>query len=212
MMKLETYIEIKQTFDHMMNMRQPVAVIEARIKKAVLTINGKEPTEFDLSKLRLAFDDDEFIVSTWTKDFHATKAAVAEALAIPDIAVVKHTPTSADDIQVGDIYMCHWGATMALVDFFQVVKRTKCFVTLRQLATLDEHHDMFTGTSVPLTEFEDHSMVYDGERFEDDGGNVYAQRTIKIDPNGNGSPVLKYRDFMWCYPWDGKKQSFDHCD
>jgi hypothetical protein len=213
MMKLDTYLDIKPTFDHMMNMRQSIATAEKRIKKAVLKLNDQNPTDEELDKMNLHFRDDEFLVGTWTKNIRATKDAVATYIEEnPGYAVVTHTPTSADDIQVGDIYYCCWHASMAMVDFFKVVKRTKHFVTLRILEQLEKHDNMFSGTSMPLDEFENRSNVYDDERFEDEDGFVYGQRTVKVDPNGNGSPVLKYKNFMWCHPWDGKEKSFDHCD
>lgn len=213
MMKVETFLEIKPTFDHMMNMRQSMAAAEKRIKKAVLKLNNQNPTDEEFNKMSLHISDDEFIVGTWTKNVRATKDAVDTYIKEnPGYAVVTHTPTSAIDIQVGDIYYSCWGATMAMVTFFKVVKRTKQFVTLRILEQHEKHDDMFSGTTVPLDEFENHSNLYDGERFVDDDGFVYGQRTIKVDPDGNGSAVLRYKKFMWCYPWDGRRKSFDHCD
>ena len=213
MVNVDKFIEIKPTFDEMMNLRQTMAVAEKRIKNAVLKLNNQDPTEEEFKKMGLRCNGDEFVVGTWTKNFRATKDAVATYFEEnPGYAVVTHTPTSADDIQVGDIYYSCWGATMAMVTFFKVVKRTTHFVTLRVLEQLMKHDDVFSGTTLPLEEFENHSNVYDDERFVDENGFVYGQRTIKVDPNGNGSAVLRYKDFMWCYPWDGKKKSFDHCD
>jgi hypothetical protein len=213
MMDVASFLKIKPKFDHMINMRQSMAVAEKRIKKAVLKLNNQNPTEDEFNKMGLHINDDEFIVGSWTKNIRATKDAVATYIEEnPGYAVVTHTPTSADDIQVGDIYYSKWGATMAMVTYFKVVKRTKQFVTLRTLEQLETHDNMFAGTTMPLDEFENRSNVYDDERFEDENGFVYGQRTVKVDPNGNGSAVLRYKDFMWCYPWDGKKKSFDHCD
>ncbi len=212
-MNVDQFLETKPTFDQMMNMRQTMATAEKRIKNAVLKLNGQNPTDEEFSKMSLHFSDDEFIVGTWTKNIRATKDAVATYIAEnPGYAVVTHTPTSADDIQVGDIYFSSWGATMAMMTFFKVVKRTKQFVTLRVLEQLEKHDDMFAGTTMPLDEFENRSNVYDDERFEDKDGFVYGQRTVKVNPDGNGSAVLRYKSFMWCYPWDGKKKFFDHCD
>lgn len=213
MVNVDKFLEIKPTFDHMMNMRQSMAVAEKRIKKAVLKLNNQNPTEDEFNKMGLHINDDEFIVGSWTKNIRATKDAVATYIEEnPGYAVVTHTPTSADDIQVGDIYYSKWGATMAMVTYFKVVKRTKQFVTLRTLEQLETHDNMFAGTSMPLDEFENRSNVYDDERFVDENGFVYGQRTVKVNPSGNGSAVLRYKDFMWCYPWDGKSKSFDHCD
>lgn len=127
-----------------------------------------------------------------------------------EIAKVTHTPATADDIRVGDIFSCCWGYSMVLVDFFKVVKRTNCFVTLRKLASKENHDDQFSGTSVPLDEFDDYSCVYDDERFEDTDGKVYAQRTVRLP--SDCSTRLKYKKFMTCKPWDGKPKFFDHCD
>jgi hypothetical protein len=213
MMNVDKFLEIKPTFDHMMNMRQSMAAAEMRIKKAVLKLNDQNPTDEEFKKMSLHCSDDEFTVGTWTKNIRATKDAVATYIEEnPGYAVVTHTPTSADDIKVGDIYFSSWGATMSMITFFKVVKRTKHFVTLRVLEQLEKHDDMFAGTSMPLDEFENHSNVYDDERFEDEDGFVYGQRTVKVNPEGNGSAVLRYKDFMWCWPWDGRAKFFDHCD
>lgn len=213
MMTAEQFLENKPTFDHMMNLRQTMVVTEKRIKMAVLKLNGQNPTDEEFKKMSLHYSDDEFIVGTWSKNIRATKDAVDTYLKEnPGYAVVTHTPTSADDIQVGDIYFSSWGATMAMMTFFKVVKRTKQFVTLRVLDQLETHDDMFAGTTMPLDEFENRSNVYDDERFEDENGFVYGQRTVKVNPDGSGSAVLRYKSFMWCYPWDGRKKFFDHCD
>lgn len=212
-MNVDKFLEIKPTFDHMMNMRQSMAAAEKRIKKAVLKLNDQNPTDEEFNKMSLHCRDDEFLVGTWSKNIRATKDAVATYLEKnPGYAVVTHTPKSADDIQVGDIYYSSWGATMAMITFFMVVKRSKHFVTLRVLEQLENHDSMFAGNTMPLDEFENRSNVYDDERFEDEDGFVYGQRTVKVDPSGNGSAVLRYKDFMWCHPWDGKSKSFDHCD
>ena len=213
MMTVDKFLEIKPTFDHMMNMRQSMAAAEMRIKNAVLKLNDKNPTDEEFKKMSLHFNDDEFTVGTWTQNIRATKDAVATYIEEnPSYAVVTHTPTSADDIKVGDIYFSSWGATMSMITYFKVVKRTKHFVTLRVLEQLEKHDDMFSGTSMPLDEFENHSNVYDDERFVDTDGFVYGQRTVKVNPQGNGSAVLRYKDFMWCRPWDGRAKFFDHCD
>lgn len=212
-MTVDKFLEIKPTFDHMMNMRQSMAAAEMRIKNAVLKLNDKNPTDEEFKKMSLHFNDDEFTVGTWTQNIRATKDAVATYIEEnPSYAVVTHTPTSADDIKVGDIYFSSWGATMSMITYFKVVKRTKHFVTLRVLEQLEKHDDMFSGTSMPLDEFENHSNVYDDERFVDTDGFVYGQRTVKVNPQGNGSAVLRYKDFMWCRPWDGRAKFFDHCD
>lgn len=214
MVNVDKFLEIKPTFDNMMNIRQTMAAAEKRIKKAVLKLNDQNPTDKEFNNMRLhIIDNDEFLVGSWTKNIRATKDAVATYIAEnPGYAVVTHTPKSADDIKVGDIYYSSWGATMAMITYFKVVKRTKHFVTLRVLEQLETHDSMFAGTTMPLDEFENRSNVYDDERFEDEDGFVYGQRTVKVDPSGNGSAVLRYKDFMWCYPWDGKSKSFDHCD
>lgn len=213
MMTVDQFIETKSTFDQMMNMRQSMAVAEKRIKKAVMKLNDQDLTDEELKKMSLYYGEDEFVLGTWTKNFRATKEAVdAYIKENPGYAVVTHTPKSASDIQVGDIYYSCWGGTMAMVTFFKVVKRTKQFATLRILEQLEKHDGMFSGTTMPLDEFENHSNLYNGERFVDDDGFVYGQRTIKVDPDGNGSAVLRYKKFMWCHPWDGRSKSFDHCD
>lgn len=198
------------TIDDYLSMKKDIDSFEEQVKTAVLWINGRKSSRYFLKDMILSTNDGNFILT----GEHTYKAPFDEVMKfvgkLPQFATVKHIPKTAADIQVGDIYYCSWGATMVLANFYKVVKRTKCFVTLRELDTVEKGDDQFTGTSVPLDTFFDQSSVYNDERFVDTDGKVYAQRTVKVDPNG--SPNLWYKKFMRCRPWDGKPKPYDHCD
>ena len=128
-----------------------------------------------------------------------------------------HIPTTADDIKVGDIFACSWGATMLMVDYYKVISRTKCYVTIRELNTVEESTGFLSGTCMPVVdEFADYSSCYTDARFEDKDGKVYAQYRVKIsdykDGEGNRRPCLKIKAWKTAYPWNGSPKSFNHCD
>ena len=199
------------TIDDYLSMKKDIDSFEEQVKTAVLMINGKKPSNFELGFLRLSSHNGNFNLHNNELVYSASFDEVMKFVGtLPQFATVKHIPKTAADIQVGDIYFCSWGATMLLANFYKVVKRTKCFVTLRELDTVEKGDDQFTGTSVPLDTFVDSSSVYDDERFVDADGKVYAQRTVKVDPKG--SPNLWYKKFMCCRPWDGQPKPYDHCD
>ena len=202
MITIEQYLSVKLLVD----------TFEEQVKAAVLTLNGKNPKNFDLSKLGLSYEDAEFIV--FGDGFvlrSADNFVMAYLEAKPHRAVVTHFPKTADDIQVGDIFHSSWGATMTLNTYWKVVKRTPCFITIRELATESENDGGFlSGNEWPLDRFSDHSNVYDKERFVDTDGQVYAQRTVKVQKNN--STTLKLEDFMYAHPWDGKPHYYNHCD
>lgn len=110
------------------------------------------------------------------------------------IATVNHIPTTIEDIQVGDIFCStnpYYGTSVA---FYQVVSRTKKFVTVKRMETKETCHewDPMTGTTVPTTTLEDgeyrHKISerkYDGMVRFDTGLHLYA------------------------YPWDGTPREYD---
>ena len=202
MITIEQYLSAKNTVD----------TFEEQVKAAVLTLNGKKPENFELGSLDLTYHNGEFHVHTSSLIYSCADTVVREYLeAKPQRAVVTHFPKTANDIQVGDIFHSSWGATMTLNTYWKVVKRTPCFITLRELATESENDGGFlSGNEWPLDRFADHSCVHDKERFEDTDGKVYAQRTVKVQKNN--STTLKLEDFMHAHPWDGKPHYYNHCD
>lgn len=120
-----------------------------------------------------------------------------------------HIPKTVDDIRVGDVFHSHWGATMSMNTFWKVVKRTKKFVTLRSLRSVEKGEGFLNGVEYPVDEFEDWSSVYDQYRFEDKDGKVYQQVTRKLPATGTTVTVQSY---MRAWPWNGKPAPFDHCD
>lgn len=120
-----------------------------------------------------------------------------------------HIPKTVDDIRVGDVFHSHWGATMSMNTFWKVVKRTKKFVTLRSLRSVEKGEGFLNGVEFPVDEFEDWSSVYDQYRFEDKDGKVYQQVTRKLPDTGT---TITVQPWMHAWPWNGKPAPFDHCD
>lgn len=133
-----------------------------------------------------------------------------DKLAANPFASVSHIPKTDSDIDVGDIFYSTWGATMTMVTYWKVVKRTAQFVTLRELDTYEESDGGFlSGYSKPLDKFKNYSNVYSSSRFEDTDGKVYSQCRVKLT---NGSTKLKIKSYMYAYPWNGKPKYYNHCD
>lgn len=73
------------------------------------------------------------------------------------IKTISHIPTSADDIQVGDIFCRTIVYNSTSVIFLQVVSRTKKFVTVKRMKSTNVYDDKYgsTGTTLPTSELED---------------------------------------------------------
>ena len=104
------------------------------------------------------------------------------------IATVNHIPTSAEDIQVGDIFYSSKTYNSTSVTFYQVVSRTKKTFTLREMKAQRNWNDRFgsTGTTVPTTTLSERE---------------YSGRIAK-----DGSTKLIVRGYCGkdtIYPWDG---------
>lgn len=69
------------------------------------------------------------------------------------IKTISHIPTSADDIQVGDIFCETLVYNSTTVIFYQVVSRTKKFVTVKEMKSEERYDDKFgtTGTTLPTS-------------------------------------------------------------
>ncbi len=61
----------------------------------------------------------------------------------------EHVPTTIEDIQVGDVFHSHWGATMSLNTYYKVIKRTAKFVTLRELRDVEHGTGFLQGVQYP---------------------------------------------------------------
>lgn len=104
------------------------------------------------------------------------------------INTVSHIPTSAADIQVGDIFYSSKTYNSTLVTFYQVVSRTKKTFTLKEMKAERNWDDRFgsTGTSLPTTSLSERE---------------YKGRIAK-----DGSTELIVRGYCGkdtAYPWDG---------
>lgn len=125
----------------------------------------------------------------------------------------EHIPTTIEDIQVGDVFHSHWGATMSLNTYYKVIKRTAKFVTLRELRDVEQGTGFLHGVQYPLDEFTDYSSMHDGRRKEYPDGKVYAEVTRRLPTKlEEGRIWIKISDYEYASPWDGRLNSFDHVD
>ena len=109
------------------------------------------------------------------------------------IKTISHIPTSADDIQVGDIFCETLIYNSTTVNFYQVVSRTKKFVTVKEMKSERVYDDEYgsTGTALPT------STLYDRE-FRCKITERYGKICFKIRLGR-------------AYPWDGSAKDIS-CD
>ncbi len=94
-------------------------------------------------------------------------------------------------IRVGDIFVCRWGVVDKIVDFYQVIKKTKNTVVVKKLenkVVKKLHRDGPAGENlvVPNTKF--------GEKIDE------PEMRKKIQKNG----TLRMTNYASAYKWDGK--------
>lgn len=107
----------------------------------------------------------------------------------------------------GSIAVMEWGATMSLVDFFEVTRRTKKSVWLRKLQSQNETQDHWgqAGTCKPYLE---------GSR----GQEFMMRIKHRSDMYPNGLPDEENHEYAFVKyqgsikPWDGKAKRFDTYD
>lgn len=98
-------------------------------------------------------------------------------------------------LKAGDILSSAWGYDQTNYDFYEVIKVSGKFATLRHLEQVNswknDNPAELVGTTVPIP------GKYQGKEF---------RRMIK--PNHWSGFGVKVRDFAWAYPWDGKPKHF----
>ena len=104
---------------------------------------------------------------------------------------------TSQDVEVGDILECNWGATMSLVDYYKVIERKKSTIKLASLKTQNISGDGWAGTCIP-TEETIRDQYVDGKLFR-----IGYKYDNKVVCSVNGHSV---------YYWDGKPGSFDRND
>lgn len=122
----------------------------------------------------------------------------------------------------GDILTSSWGYSMVLVDWYKVTKVTPHTITMVQIDSKDAVQTGYlSGTVMPdpdkvVTRRKWH---YDIETRDEAGRPLPATGytdvpvvfTRKVNPNGYGV-CRDLNGHGSCHKWDGKPQSFDHCD
>lgn len=128
--------------------------------------------------------------------------------------IPEHIPTTIDDVRVGDIFHCHWGATNALNDYYKVVKRTPKMVTLRLLRSKQIGTGFLSGIEYPIDEFADYESCYVGGRTVYPDGHVYCEyiKRLPSSLDKRGRIWVKLSNDQWACQWDGHMDHYDHCD
>ena len=94
--------------------------------------------------------------------------------------------------EVGDIIYTHWGYSMVIIDYYEIVKATGKSFVVKHLKDEVVSGDGQRGESMPVK----------GE-YEDGG------KEIRCRINSRGSVKI---DDGYAYLWDGKPKAFDHMD
>ena len=97
------------------------------------------------------------------------------------------------DIKEGDIFVCTWGCINRNVDFYRVIRRTKCFVVVRKLTTVvaeEVYRDGPAGAN----------LVIPGDEFDPNDKKGEMRKKILAGKSGS----LKMYPFAWARRWDGK--------
>lgn len=103
-------------------------------------------------------------------------------------------------IKVGDIFVSEWGATMSLVDFYQVVELRGGNTLVLQGLKKDEVGDggFLTGWCTPRKG----DFVKQG---------AITKRVGKSQMSGR--PYVRLTSYSVAFPYDpGRKYNFNHCD
>lgn len=95
-------------------------------------------------------------------------------------------------LKVGDILESNWGYEQTNIDFYQVVKTSNSFVTVREIEKVKEYDTDMTGHSTPVRD----SFKGDPIRRK---VNNYGYDMIQLE-NYSMGPVAKL--------WDGRPQLF----
>ena len=99
------------------------------------------------------------------------------------------------DIQVGNIMVVDWGATMTLPTFYKVKKRTAKRAVLTEIKSKNVDGDGMIGHSIPFDEPVERSCFGDLNIVIRDDGNGWCAKHSKI-----------------ARPWDGTPERYDHWD
>lgn len=109
--------------------------------------------------------------------------------------------TTTQEKPTEQIYVCSWGATMTIVNFYRVIKETEHQIVLREiLGETIKETGFLEGECKPMIPADD-KVIRGGEYIEiratKKEGRVYSRKT-------------GYYKFF--YLWDGKPAHFNHCD
>jgi len=98
----------------------------------------------------------------------------------------------------GQICMMEWGATMSLVDFFQVTRLTEKTVWLKKVPSIIHTHDGYgqAGTKLPDLETTERGAEF--------------RKKINVDEDGSETAYETYRGTI--EPWTGQPINFDTYD
>ena len=94
----------------------------------------------------------------------------------------------------GDIFVSCWGATMAMVSFFRVLKTSASgnTATLAEIPAVETNTGFLHGTCVADVAAKDGKQIT---------RRVLGNGTMKLEPS-----------YGYIEPWDGRPMHYDHCD
>lgn len=96
-----------------------------------------------------------------------------------------------NNVKIGDMFYSMWGYEQTNVDFYEVVKVTAKFVTLREVNTVKTENKMFTGHAAPIP------------------GSYRNDETIRRKVLDYGrEPLVSITSYANAYLWDGKAKQF----
>lgn len=96
------------------------------------------------------------------------------------------------------IWVCSWGATMTMIDFYRVIKETEKQIVLREIKSEERDTGFLCGYASPVV-----------EDVKDEEGKYVEVRCTKYE-EGAFSKKCGYSKYF--HPWDGKEKFFNHCD
>jgi hypothetical protein len=96
------------------------------------------------------------------------------------------------------VYVCVWGATMTMVDFYRVLKETEKTIVLRKIHDVVVSSEAcFAGRVEPVMDDYKYSDKFEDIRAYKKNGRIFSGRS-------------GYKKFFEV--WDGKPVYFNHCD
>lgn len=118
----------------------------------------------------------------------------------------KHGKKPAHSLKPGDVLVAQWGATMIIIDFYQVTKLVgSTMVEVTEITSEEKGDGFLTGTSVPLI-----GQFVKNQRHEIERGDGEFKTFKRVVKPGER---IFIKDFIIAERYDASRTyRFDHCD